>query len=194
MTSASAPGSSPLGAVLCGGDSRRMGRDKALVTIDGVAMAELVAAALTAGGCHDVILIGGDEAGLRAATGRAWVADRWPGEGPLGGLLTALSAANGRDVVVAACDLPDLDADAVRSLIAASALAEPDVAAVVAVTEHPHLVGWWRTSAESAVRALYDDGERGIRRALRRLRVVEVPVGVDVVRNVNTPEDLDRAE
>jgi len=171
-----------------------MGRDKALLPVGGVPMAELVAAALAAGGCDGVMLVGGDGDALRVATGRRWVADRWPGEGPLGGLLTALSAASGRDVVVAACDLPDLDADAVRALIAAAATADPAVSAVVAVTAHPHLVGWWRASAEPAVQSLFDDGERGIRRALRRLRVVEVPVGDHVVRNVNTPADLDRAE
>jgi molybdopterin-guanine dinucleotide biosynthesis protein A len=184
----------PMGAVLCGGDSRRMGRDKALIPIDGEPMAGRVAAALAGGGCDVVVLVGGDRELLQAATGRNWVPDRWPGEGPLGGLLTALSAGAGRDVVVAACDLPDLDADAVRAVISAAQTADADVAAVVAVTTHPHLVGWWRASSESAVRALYDGGERGIRRALRQLRVVEVPVGDHVVRNVNTPDDIDPAE
>ena len=46
---------------------------------------------------------------LLAGVGSRVVDDRWPGEGPLGGVLTALLDVDG-DVVVAACDLPDLDA------------------------------------------------------------------------------------
>ena len=38
------------GAVLCGGQSRRMGTDKAVVEVDGVAMAERVAEAVGVGG------------------------------------------------------------------------------------------------------------------------------------------------
>lgn len=182
----------PWGAVLCGGASRRMGRDKALVPVDGVPMAERVARALAAGGCGDVVLVGGNRSALTAAIGRTWVEDRWPGAGPLGGLVTALTVAGGRDVVVAACDLPDLDAATVRALIASSADAG-SATVVVAVTEHPHLVAWWRGTARHQVETLFEGGERGIRRALRHLDVLEVAVPGSVVRNVNTPDELRRA-
>ena len=189
MTAAEGEPDGPWGAVLCGGDSRRMGRDKALIPIDGVPMAERVARALAGGGCGEVVLVGGDRDALTAATGRRWVPDRWPGEGPLGGLLTALDAAGGRDVVVAACDLPDLDPSSVRALVDAAATAA-GAEAVVAVTTHPHLVGWWRGSALGHVQAVFETGERGIRRALRHLAVVEVPVPEPAMRNVNTPDEL----
>lgn len=189
MTTTVGDFAAPWGAVLCGGDSRRMGRDKALLAIDGVAMAERVARALAAGGCGEVVLVGGHRDGLIAATGRPWREDRWPGDGPLGGLLTALAAAGDRDVVVAACDLPDLDGATVAALVAAG---REDAAAdaVVAVTAHPHLVGWWRSTTRPQVERLFAGGERGIRRALRHLHVIEVAVPPEVVRNVNTPEEL----
>lgn len=183
-------GDRPVGAVLCGGDSRRMGRDKALVEVGGVPMAELVARALADGGCVEPLLVGGDEDGLIAATGRPWVPDRWPGEGPLGGLITALSVAPGRPVVVSACDLPELDADTVGALIATAADTPVTVDCVVAATEHPHLVAWWHPGALTRVMALFEQGERGIRRAQRHLTVIEVPVAEHAMRNVNTPDDL----
>ena len=105
----------PAGAVVCGGASRRMGRDKALVAVDGVAMAERVARALEAAGCADVRFIGGDAPAL-AALGRPVLPDAYPGAGPLGAVITALRA-SGRPVVVAACDLADLDADTVVAVV-----------------------------------------------------------------------------
>ena len=95
------------GAVLCGGQSRRMGTDKAVVEVDGVAMAERVAEALEPAGCprwcsSEVT------SPLLERFGRPTVADEWPGEGPLGGVLTALRAVGSEAVVVAACDLPSL--------------------------------------------------------------------------------------
>ena len=47
-----------VGVVLTGGASRRMGRTKALVEIDGVPMAARVAAALAGAGCESVVLLG----------------------------------------------------------------------------------------------------------------------------------------
>ena len=73
------------GAVLCGGASRRMGTDKALVEVDGVPMAERVAGALHAGGCAPVVFVGGDgaRAGPRSDDRRS----------PTGGPARARSAA-----------------------------------------------------------------------------------------------------
>ena len=106
----------PLGAVLCGGASRRMGADKAMIRVDGVAMARRVADALLDAGCSPVIAVGGDAAEL-GRLGLVGVDDEFPGEGPLGGVLTALSL--GAPAVVLACDLPNIRAATVSALIAA---------------------------------------------------------------------------
>ncbi|MEJ7719137.1 MAG: NTP transferase domain-containing protein [Ilumatobacteraceae bacterium] len=93
------------GAVLTGGASRRMGSTKALVPERGVPLAERAARALHDGGCDPVFLVGGEVDDL-AGLGRPVVADLTPGSGPLGGVLSALAAASGAAVLVAACDLP----------------------------------------------------------------------------------------
>lgn len=87
-----APAPAFAGAVLCGGASRRMGRDKALISLEGRALAVRVAEAVAAAGASGVVAVGGDLDGLRAA-GLAAVPDRdGPGAGPLAGIVTALTS------------------------------------------------------------------------------------------------------
>ncbi|MGH9133943.1 MAG: molybdenum cofactor guanylyltransferase [Ilumatobacteraceae bacterium] len=174
------------GAVLVGGTSRRMGRPKATIEIGGSAMAARVASALDAAGCSPVRMVGG---GLPAGDlGFASVDDRWPGEGPLGGVITAIIDA-GCDVVVAACDLPDLDAATVLAIRDAPGAGTAD--AVVAVTDRlePALARWNHGTLDRLM-AMFASGERALHVALGRLAVVEVVVDPAALRNVNTPGDL----
>jgi molybdenum cofactor guanylyltransferase len=174
------------GAVLVGGASRRMGRPKALIDVGGEPMVVRVAAALTAGGCAPVRLIGSwtpsDDVGYPV------VADRWPGEGPLGGVITAMIDAGG-DVVVAACDLPDLDAATIRAIRDAHRANEAD--AVVATTDRlePALARW-NGRALDRLTAIFETGERALHVALGQLDIVEVAVDPAAMRNVNAPGDL----
>jgi molybdopterin-guanine dinucleotide biosynthesis protein A len=168
-----------------------MGTDKAFVEVDGVAMAERVARALVSGGCAPVAFVGGDSVGL-ARFGRPAHADRWPGEGPLGGVLTALAAANGDDVVVAACDLPFLDGPTVRQLVGAIRdRGGEGVDVVVARTERlePALACWSAGAVDDIVRR-WERGVRALHEVIGSVRHVEVAVDGAVLRNVNTPSDL----
>lgn len=184
------------GAVLCGGASRRMGADKALVALAGVPMADRVAAALAAAGCAPVVLVGGDAAAL-AALGRPLVADESPGAGPAGGILTALRALDADLVVVAACDLPLLDAATVAALVD-PLRTDAGVAAAVAVVagdDRPQRsLTCWRRSAADALRVAWAQGGRGIGALLAAVPHVEVEVAADAVRNVNTPAERREAE
>src|SRR5690606_15766602 len=129
-----------VGAVLCGGASRRMGRDKALIEVDGIALARRVADALRGGGCGRVVAIGGDGPAL-AALGLEPVPDGWPGEGPLGGLATALGTARGAEaLVVAPCDLLSPSATVVDALL--TTLVEGGAEADAATGEVDGRVEW----------------------------------------------------
>jgi molybdopterin-guanine dinucleotide biosynthesis protein A len=187
------------GAVLTGGRSSRMGRDKALIEVDGRAMAVRVAAALGRAGCAPVIGIGGDATGLAAAglaaAGVDVVADWWPGQGPLGAIITALlhveRARPGAATVVAACDLPWLDAETVADLLPPRHVAQAPFDAIVAVTDRDQpLCTCWMPDALAVLQRHFDDGERAVHAAWTDLRRVRVPVAAAALRNVNAPEDL----
>jgi molybdenum cofactor guanylyltransferase len=166
-----------------------MGTDKALIEVAGVAMAERVARALTAGGCAAVAFVGGDPDRL-AGFGRPVHADRWPGEGPLGGVLTALAVAGGDDVLAAACDLPLLDAATVATLLEAGTDSGP-VDVVVARTERLEpALAWWNAAARDEITRHWDRGVRALHEVIAELRAVEVPVDPAALRNVNAPSEL----
>ncbi len=182
-----------VGVVLTGGASVRMGRTKALVEVAGVAMAERVATALDESGCDRVVLFGGDPEQL-SVLGRPVMSDRNPGTGPLGGILDALAQLSGpeTDIIVVACDLAHLGSDDVRRLI--DAAAENPTADVVVANggQIEPACALWRCTALEGVRTRFDAGERAIHRAFAVLRTVEVAMPATSLRNINTPDDLDR--
>jgi molybdopterin-guanine dinucleotide biosynthesis protein A len=168
-----------------------MGRDKPSLLLDGTPMVHLVRHALFDAGCGEVIVVGG------AGDDEGTVADRWPGEGPLGGLATAVGQAADVEgveiVVVAACDQPDLTARLLAELIHGLATAPPEVVASAPRTAdgrvHP-FPSAWRTGVGSALSALVDGGERRAGAALGIGPVVEVPAAPEALVDLDTPADL----
>lgn len=168
-----------------------MGRDKATLSLDGSPLARRVAAALVAGGTRWPVVVGGDRAQLEAL-GFVVVPDRWPGEGPLGGIATALEWA-ATDVVVVACDLPWLTGAAVAAVVGPAAGDGEPVDVTVAVTDRLEpLLSRWSIAALPVLEQALADGERAVHRVLGagRLRVRHAAVDPAALRNVNTPADL----
>jgi molybdopterin-guanine dinucleotide biosynthesis protein A len=190
------PGTVPFsGAVLCGGASRRMGRDKALITVDGRLLAVRVAEALDAAGASAVVAVGGDLAALDAA-GLTAVADAEPGAGPLTGVVTALGAAGDDIVFVAACDLvapmPEAIAATVQALVADTA---GDVAAPLVDGRRQWMHAAWRRRSATPLAAAFAAGERAVHAAVSAggLRVVDVAVDARSVADADVPADLPAA-
>lgn len=117
-------------AVLAGGASRRMGSDKALLTIDGQTLLER-AIAVVAAIADDVTIVGDREAYHRF--GAEVIGDVYPGAGALGGVLTGLLAAQHEFVLVVACDMPFLS----PILLAAMADQPRDYDVLLPVTSRP---------------------------------------------------------
>ncbi len=188
------------GFVLVGGKSSRMGRDKALLEIAGrplaARMADLLAPIVAR-----VTLVGNPQ--HYAQFGLPVVADGWPGEGPLGGMVTALDAARAPWCVIVACDLPFLTADWLRFLCerATGLGEESDVDAIVPESTRglEPLCAVYRKACGKTLREAFERGTRKVTDALAELqleRIAEMewrafsPDGL-LFRNVNMPEDYD---
>ena len=184
------------GAVLLGGASSRMGRDKAALAVGGVAGATRIALALDAL-CDEVLLVGGTPPA--DAKGRA-VADP---EGPrcaLRGLVAALEAARGERVLVVATDLP-LVTDVFLRGLATAAGADAVVPRPVSKAQ-PLCAVYRRLPVLARAREQLAAGELALHGLLDTLRITWIegerlraldPAGTALL-NVNTPEDLVRAE
>lgn len=167
-----------------------MGRDKAFVEIDGESMVGRVAAALRAAGIDPLTTVGGDEARL-ARHGLGHLPDRWPGEGPLGGLLVAVEWCPADVLVAVGCDMPWLDAGTVAALVAALRTSPEAVVAVAHSDRRQPLCAAWRAGeARRAVASAFTGGQRSVRAVIERLTVVEVAVDAAFVRDVDRPADV----
>lgn len=191
MSEAHAPG--PFAAaVLCGGASRRMGRDKALIEIDGSPMAARVLHAVRLAGARPpVVALGGDAAAL-AALGFTVVADAEPGAGPLPAIAGALRTAGQPVVLVVPCDLVAPHPAAMARVVVALQQAPGADVAVPVVDGRPQWAhAAWSTGAAPVLDAALAAGERSIHRAVASLRVVDV-AGIDpeALRDADAPDDL----
>lgn len=175
-----------------------MGTDKALIEIDGVPMALRAAAALKSVGVADVIAVGGD-AGALEALGLRTIPDRYPGQGPLGGVITALAALDGlapdaadSAVVTLPCDVAEPCADSVtEALCRLRRAAAADVAVPVSGGRPQWLHAVWRGASRPALEAVFDAGTRAPAEAVGALSSVMFETrDADWFRDADTPSDL----
>lgn len=104
------------GFVLTGGGSKRMGKDKALLPFGGkVLVAHVALSVLAAAG--SVSLVGPRDAYRHLDF--SMVPDLYPGFGPIGGIVTALSSASAAEWnLIVACDMPGVSGEFLASLLA----------------------------------------------------------------------------
>src|SRR5581483_11553032 len=98
------------GVILAGGQSRRMGREKALLPLPGNERITFVEHLVTLlnGFCSEVVLVArdGSQASELAGSGRRIVLDEASGVGPLMGLYSGLKAIGASHALVTAVDMP----------------------------------------------------------------------------------------
>jgi molybdenum cofactor guanylyltransferase len=176
------------GYVLVGGLSSRMGRDKALLPyrggLLGASVAEVVRSA--AGSC---VLVGDPQ--RYRALGISVIPDLYPGEGPLGGILTALRHTGASWNLVTACDMPGLSPAFVQGLFEAAIRENADILMPYGPAGHPEpLCAVYHVRSLVGLEAAFAAGTRKISQAASGLRTVGLRVAeLAPLENVNTPED-----
>lgn len=188
----------PPAVILCGGLSRRMGRDKALILLDNRPMIAHVADRLRPQAGTLAINANGDP-GRFAALRLPVIADTVPDRpGPLAGVLAAMEWAAGlgaASVVTAPVDTPALPADLVARLMAAGRIAiAASRDASGAMRRHP-VCGLWPVALRDDLRGAIAQGQRRIGQwaAMQGAAQAEWDSTPDPFTNLNTPEDLARA-
>jgi molybdopterin-guanine dinucleotide biosynthesis protein A len=203
-----------LGVVQAGGGSTRFGTDKALVQFAGKTMLQRTGE-LLASVCDDVTIV--------APTGKysdaPWpvLSDRWPGQGPLGGILTALLHLNesadsrgseslqanqhAQAALILSCDMPFLTDKFLFELRELAGRSSALVVVPQSANGLEPLCACWNFRALSGVQAAFDAGIRKVTEAMKRLPT-EVLDESDWKRfdtngrlfwNMNTPADYEEA-
>lgn len=181
-------------AIMAGGKSRRMGRDKAWIDLgDGRPIVRRVIDVLRAV-ADEVFLVANDERyrtlGLRV------VPDRFPDGGALGGIATGVGAATCDRVLVAACDMPLLSAEVFRLLVERSMGYDAVVPRIGGELETMHAL--YTKACLGPIERALAGGKMRVISFFGDVRVLEL--GEDELRivdpdlesfvNVNTPDDL----
>ncbi|MBM3788959.1 MAG: molybdenum cofactor guanylyltransferase [Acidobacteria bacterium] len=184
------------GAILAGGRSRRMGRDKALITVRGKPLIQLVVDCVRE--VTDEVFICSDERAKYSFLNLPVIEDVYKVRGPLAGLHAALASGSRPLVLLLACDLPNIHPRLLENLLS---FAEGHDAVVPCATDgRPQpLCALYRRSLLPLVSAQIE-GEILEMAALlshrsARVRWVRPHEGIfqdaDLA-NLNTPEDLQR--
>jgi len=186
-------------AVQAGGKSSRMGEDKALIRLAGIPLIERVLDQID--GLADEILITTNRPETLTHLNLRMAPDEVRGAGALHGLKTALGAAQGEVVLVLSCDTPFVSRELLEHLLNRAHEAD------VIVPKHgdkyePLQAVYNRERCLPAVEAALDSGERRMVSFFPKVRVLPIevpelseldPSGLSFF-NVNTAEDLERAE
>jgi molybdopterin-guanine dinucleotide biosynthesis protein A len=192
--------------ILCGGGSRRMGRDKASLPFgEETLLARVMRLTAEVVPREQIVLIAAAEQQLPSLPWAARIIrDREADQGPLPALIDglALLSTNVSAAFVTACDAPLLEPAFVEALFAAM---DPGMdAAVPSDGERLHpLTAVYRPSCVASLRACLDGGRLSLQGALRSpgIRLKELPVEqlrpVDPelrsLLNCNTPEEYQAA-
>jgi molybdopterin-guanine dinucleotide biosynthesis protein A len=193
------------GFVLAGGESSRMGRDKALLDLAGETLiARTTNLIESAVGTCAIIGGSGRFADTRDTDGLPMrvVADDFPGAGPLGGIATALRASGAEWNLIVACDLPYLTREWLEFLIERALRSNAD--AVLPMNERgaEPLCAMYRKRAEAAIRAALERGRRKVTDGLAEIRTEFIEPaewkGFDcdgqLFKNMNSPADYEEAK
>lgn len=183
------------GLVLAGGESRRMGRDKALLDRGGRSQLAYMVDLL--GQFVDSVFVSArpEQADDAERSQYELIVDRYRDLGPIAGILTALREHPEVDWLVVACDLPNIDAETLQNLLAHRDGGQYFTAYESSYDQLPEpLCAIYHCGCADVIQTFVDSGINCPRKILIRsdtflLQQVN-PLSLD---NINTPEDLEKS-
>ncbi len=180
------------GLVLAGGESRRMGRDKALLIRDGRSQLAHIAALLERVTERVYVSSRQEQQDDPERSRFENIVDRYSGIGPIAGILSAMDAHPRVDWLVVACDLPNIDAATLSFLVQNAKQKQLFTAYKSNHDGLPEpLCALYRCGSDAIIRQFVDDGIVCPRKMLIRSDTLLLeqpnPVALD---NINTPDDL----
>jgi molybdopterin-guanine dinucleotide biosynthesis protein A len=188
-------------SIQAGGESRRMGQNKALIPFLGKPLIQRVIERVTAI-AGEILVITNDPPAYEFL-GLPLIADKIPGHGVLGGLYTALLEAKQPYVTSIACDMPFVNANLLKIEIARLMAGAEDVVIPESASglEPLHAVFRRDTCLPFVEEALRQNERRLIswfHRAnvlvVSRAEVAQIDPDEQAFININTPADLAHAE
>jgi molybdenum cofactor guanylyltransferase len=169
-----------------------MGRDKALLPFRGSTLAQSVAHAVAAA-AGSATLVGDPQ--TYGSLGFPAICDLYPGEGPLGGILTALRHTQSDWNVITACDMPALTAELLARLLEAAERLNADALIPAGPFRLEPLCAVYHRRTCPGLERQFRAGVRKVTAALETVRSVPFPVvEVSCFQNVNTPEEWSACE
>jgi molybdenum cofactor guanylyltransferase len=182
--------------ILAGGNSSRMGQDKAQILWDGIPMLRRVYDAASA--CSSSVCVltpWPDRYRDTLPPDCCWLEELKPGEGPLVALAQGCKQIESEWIWLLGCDLPQLRVEVLREWTSRLDPLPPDILALVPQQSSgwEPLCGFYRRSVESALDRFLDSGGRSFQQWLPQIAVRSISVGeaeAQMLHNCNSPEDL----
>ena len=183
--------------MLAGGQSRRMGQDKARMAIEFPGLGDTTVGRVVlnalASVCEEVLVIGGQPLSGQEQAHRP---DAFPDGGALAGVYSALHHATHDYVFVAGCDMPFLNTHTIAAMLDLATGYDVTVPIIDGRAETLHAV--YRTSCAAPALRVLESGRRRIIEFFPEVRVRELsPAEFSAIdstghstRNINTPEDF----
>lgn len=176
------------GIILAGGKSRRMGTDKAGLTLNGMTFLEIQVRKLQFLGAADIIISGKPS----AFPGTRSVMDLYPDCGPLGGLCSSFPTIPQRCALVLSVDIPLISVPTLKDLLETHLRGDHDATILAREGRIEPLIAVYNTDTAGILRELVDSKKLAMMAYIDRLhyQLYSYNGSPEELLNCNSPEDL----
>jgi len=181
-----------MGAILAGGQSRRMGRNKAFLEFQGMTLIQRIADTMKEV-FEDVRMVGGNP---DSTLPLPFLPDIRTNAGPLGGIHAALLSASAESVFVISCDMPLVSSHLIRYVMDSA-----DSSRCTVVSDDGQiqpLCGVYPASLADLVERQIETGDLRMKRLLERANATILPLSSSLhwyspilLKNINDPKEYE---